>query len=82
MADPSVTKKQHEDWLDVVRAKMRKSEQSAATRSSLLRLGCSALQLHAAALAKDCVPRTDTGESKPLLVALTCYQTIAKGELR
>jgi hypothetical protein len=61
----------HREWL-------AKRAQADGTRSSLLRLARSALELHVKGLTKGVLPRTDDGHSKPLLVALTALQTIER----
>jgi hypothetical protein len=50
----------------------------AAQRSSLIKLACSAIDLHAIAMAKGVKPWPD-GEG-PLAVALTALQTVARNE--
>jgi hypothetical protein len=47
-----------------------------ATRSSLIKLAHSAVRLYASSLAKDCVPRDEHGHAMPLVLAITCLQTI------
>jgi hypothetical protein len=56
------------------------NDREAAQRSSLLKLAKSAIELHAVSLARDVLPRTDDGHSKPLIVALTALNTIRKRE--
>jgi hypothetical protein len=47
---------------------------------SLVKLACASIRLHAAALAKDAVPRDDkTGASKPLALANAALATVMKG---
>jgi hypothetical protein len=62
------------------RAWLARRKQGEAWRSSLLKLANSALALHAKGIANDVLPRTDDGRSSPLLLALTCLQTIAKND--
>jgi hypothetical protein len=65
---------------DAHRGWLARQEQSDTTRSSLLGLAKSALELHAKGLAQDVLPRTDDERSKPLLVALTALETIKRNE--
>jgi hypothetical protein len=54
--------------------------QADGTRSSLLKLATSAIELHAKGIANDLLPRTADERSKPLLVALTALETILRNE--
>jgi hypothetical protein len=73
-ADPS--------WVDEMLAKIRgRVPQPELTdeQRSLVKLAHSAIRLHASALAKGVVPRTEDGASQPLALALTSLNTVMKG---
>jgi hypothetical protein len=53
-------------------------EQTDGRRIALLKLALNATELHAKSLAADMLPRTEDERSQPLLVALTCLQTIRR----
>jgi hypothetical protein len=62
-------------WKQIV---ARKS--SDHTRSSLIRLARSALDLHVSSLAKGVCPRDDDGLSQPLSVCVTALKTALRNQ--
>jgi hypothetical protein len=65
------------DW---VLNEIAKRKTSDNTRSSLIRLARSALDLHIASLAKGICPRDDDGLSQPLAVCVTALRTALRNQ--
>jgi hypothetical protein len=71
-ASRHIRKQQQENWLDQLRADLKKSE----TRSALIRLAHSSAQLYAAGVRKG----VEWGDLSPLVLTITCLETVKKGE--
>jgi hypothetical protein len=68
-------------WVGEVLRKVDALNSAEATRSSLMKLFRSAVDLHVTSLSKGMdPPRTEDGESRPLVLAITALQTILRNE--